>query len=59
MNALGCVLLGDPGYYGRFGFVSDPGLRYGDAPSRYFQRLAFSLAVPTGEVAFHPAFDAM
>jgi putative acetyltransferase len=29
MNVQGCVVLGDPGYYSRFGFVSDPGLRYG------------------------------
>jgi putative acetyltransferase len=58
MDAQGCVLLGDPGYYGRFGFVSDPGLRYGAAPPGYFQRLAFGPAVPEGEVAFHPGFDA-
>jgi putative acetyltransferase len=58
MNAQGCVLVGDPGYYGRFGFVSDPRLRYRAAPSEYFQRLAFGEAVPTGEVAFHPGFDA-
>ena len=32
LDAQGCVVLGDPGYYGRFGFVSDPGLRYGDVP---------------------------
>jgi putative acetyltransferase len=59
MNALGCVLVGDPGYYARFGFVNDPELRYGAAPAEYFQRLAFSQTVPKGEVAFHPAFDAV
>lgn len=57
-RAGGCVLLGDPGYYARFGFASDPALRYADAPARYFQRLAFCDVVPCGEVAFHPAFDA-
>jgi putative acetyltransferase len=51
-NAQGCVVLGDPGYYGRFGFVSDPELRFGDAESRYFQRLAFTDFVPKGDVAF-------
>lgn len=58
MKAQGCVVLGDPGYYGRFGFVRDPGLRYGTAPAEYFQRLAFGATIPEGEVAFHPAFDA-
>jgi putative acetyltransferase len=58
MNAQGCVVLGDPVYYGRFGFVSDPNLRYGNVPPEYFQRLAFRNAVPKGEVSFHPGFDA-
>jgi putative acetyltransferase len=58
MNAQGCVVLGDPGYYSRFGFVSDPGLRYGDVPPEYFQRLGFTEIVPKGEVVFHPGFDA-
>jgi putative acetyltransferase len=57
MNAQGCVVLGDPGYYGRFGFVSDPGLRYGDVPPEYFQRLELAGIMPEGEVAFHPGFD--
>ncbi|WP_338134465.1 MULTISPECIES: hypothetical protein [Bradyrhizobium] len=39
VNADGCVLLGDPAYYRRFGFTSDPVLTYGGEPSPYFQRL--------------------
>ena len=58
MNAQGCVVLGDPLYYGRFGFISDPNLRYGNVPPEYFQLLAFSDEVPRGEVLFHPGFDA-
>jgi putative acetyltransferase len=58
VNAQGCVVLGEPAYYGRFGFVGDPCLRYGDAPPEYFQRLAFTEAVPKGEVSFHPSFNA-
>jgi putative acetyltransferase len=58
MNAQGCVVLGDPLYYGRFGFISDPNLRYGNVPPEYFQRLAFSDEVPKGEVLFHTGFDA-
>jgi putative acetyltransferase len=57
-GAAGCVVLGDPAYYGRFGFASDPGLRFGDVPPRYFQRLVFSGVTPRGEVAYHPAFAA-
>jgi putative acetyltransferase len=58
LDAQGCVVLGDPGYYGRFGFVSDPGLRYGDVPPAYLQRMVFRGDAPKGEVAFHPGFDA-
>ncbi len=32
MGAEGCVVLGDPRYYGRFAFTNDPELRYGDVP---------------------------
>ncbi len=58
MKAHGCVVLGDPGYYGRFGFRSDPALRYGDVPARYFQGLPFTGGMPAGEVTYHPGFDA-
>jgi putative acetyltransferase len=53
----GCVLLGDPAYYRRLGFVSDPSLRYGEVPAEYFQRVSFTDSEPTGEVRYHPAFD--
>lgn len=57
LNADGCVLLGDPSYYSRFGFVSDPALTYGGAPSPYFQRLLLRGEPPKGDVRYHPAFD--
>lgn len=57
-GAEGCVLVGDPEYYRRFGFASDPALRFGEAPSRYVQYLGFSGAAPRGDVAYHPAFEA-
>jgi putative acetyltransferase len=56
LHAQGCVVLGDPGYYGRFGFVSDPDLRYGNVPPEYFQRLAFTGTAPKGNVSFHDGF---
>lgn len=55
-GARGCVVLGEPAYYGRFGFVSDPDLRLAGAPPVYFQRLALAGAPPSGEVAYHGAF---
>ncbi|MBP7001083.1 GNAT family N-acetyltransferase [Amaricoccus sp.] len=59
MGAQGCVLLGDPGYYRRFGFAPDPRLRFEGAPPEYFLRLAFPGAAPAaGAVAFHAAFHA-
>ena len=57
-GAKGCVVLGDPAYYGRFGFSCDPTLRYADAPAEYFQRLSFGAETPTGKVDYHPAFGA-
>ena len=56
-RAAGCVVLGDPGYYGRFGFESDPELFYADVPPGYFQRLVLNGPAPKGEVRYHAGFD--
>lgn len=56
-GADGCVVLGDPGYYRRFGFASDPALFYRDVPPPYLQWLGFTRLRPAGAVTFHPAFD--
>jgi putative acetyltransferase len=58
LGGAGCVVLGDPEYYGRFGFESDPALCYGPEASPYLQRLVLDGAPPAGEVQYHPAFDA-
>ncbi|HEY7644997.1 MAG TPA: N-acetyltransferase [Hyphomicrobiales bacterium] len=55
-GARGCVVLGDPAYYRRFGFRSDPDLRFADAPAAYFQRLVIDGEPPSGVVGYHPAF---
>ena len=55
-GANGCVVLGDPTYYGRFGFEHDPQLSYPGPPAEYFQRLVFSGPAPTGTVSYAPAF---
>ena len=52
----GAALVGDPGYYGRFGFRGFPGLRLGDVPPRFVQALPFDGSEPQGELIHHPAF---
>lgn len=56
-GAGGCVLLGDPAYYGRFGFRAEPGLLLPGVPPEYFQALSFRGAPPQGAVTYHEAFD--
>lgn len=56
MGAAGCVLVGEPAYYGRFGFRTDPRLRYEGAPPEYFMHVAFSEVYGEGAVTYHPAF---
>ena len=56
-GAIGCVVLGDPVYYSRFGFAAAPGLVLPGVPPEYFQALVFSGSAPTGTVSYHVAFD--
>ncbi len=56
-GATGCVVLGDPAYYRRFGFAAMPGLVLPGVPPQYFQAVAFSGDVPDGDVSYHAAFD--
>ena len=55
-GAAGCVVLGEPAYYGRFGFRADPCLIYAGPPPEYVQALPFDGNMPSGAVAYHPAF---
>lgn len=57
-GAWGCVVLGDPNYYSRFGFNSDHDLQYDDVPPEYFQSLALTGEPAKGEVAYHEGFEA-
>ena len=56
MGARGCVLLGNPAYYGRFGFEHDPQLTYPGPPPEYFQRLIFHSEPASGVVRYARAF---
>ena len=56
-DAKGCVLLGDPEYYKRFGFRNDPKMRLRDVPQEYFLTLAFDKEeLPDADVIYNPAF---
>lgn len=57
-RAHGCVVLGDPRYYRRFGFEAVPGLTFPGVLPAYFQALAFEGNLPCGVVSYHEAFDA-
>lgn len=58
MGASGCVVLGDPAYYGRFGFAAMPALVYPGVPAQHFQALLLAGAMPCGTVSYHAAFEA-
>lgn len=55
-GAKGCVLVGDAGYYSRFGFTTFPGLEHDGVPSEYVLGLAFGSDAPTGRIQSHEAF---
>jgi len=60
MGPNGCVLLGDPAYYARFGFraapADGPALVYPGVPAEYFQSLPLNGPPLSGTVTYHPAF---
>ncbi|WP_053546118.1 GNAT family N-acetyltransferase [Corynebacterium deserti] len=56
-DAAGVVLLGDPGYYQRFGFEAVDGLVYPGAPAEYFMAVRLNAReFPQGVVEYHQAF---
>lgn len=55
-GACGCVLVGDPAFYGRFGFLQYPGVTCHGVPDENVLCLLMSGEIPTGEVVHHPAF---
>lgn len=58
IGAKGCVLLGDPGFYQRFGFEPKDGLILPDVPPEYFQALLLLGDLPQGVVTYHESFSA-
>ncbi len=57
-GAHGCVLLGSPSYYSRFGFYANSDLVLPGAPPELFLCLHLSGLCPHGEVKYHEAFNA-
>jgi putative acetyltransferase len=58
MQAAGCVLLGEPAYYARFGFQAHAGLQLPGVPPGYFMALALHAPVPEGIAHYRDAFNA-
>ena len=55
-GAAGCVLVGNPAYYGRFGWKTFPALAPVGEPAAYYQILPLAVAEPQCVVSFHPLF---
>ncbi|MEX2962245.1 GNAT family N-acetyltransferase [Microbulbifer sp. TYP-18] len=58
IKAKGCVLLGEPNYYHRFGFKPREGLVLMGVPPEYFQALVLQGDLPQGRVTYHESFSA-
>jgi predicted N-acetyltransferase YhbS len=56
-QAAGCVLVGDPGFYQRFGFDVHPGLVHQGVPNEFVLALSLGDKAPTGEIKAHRAFE--
>eukprot|EP01138_Halocafeteria_seosinensis_P000346 gb/GECG01000358.1/.p1 GENE.gb/GECG01000358.1/~~gb/GECG01000358.1/.p1 ORF type:complete len:176 (+),score=14.24 gb/GECG01000358.1/:1-528(+) len=57
LGASGCVVLGNPNFYQRFGFRREPSLGLAGAPAAYFQAVVFDGVVPKGMVTYHESFN--
>ena len=57
-DAAGCVLVGDPAYYSRFGFRLFPELCPDGEPAEYFQIMPLNTKQPDSVISFHPLFHA-
>lgn len=58
-GAAGCVLLGDPSYYQRFGFMARPELTLAGVPAEFFLSRVMGGVLPEGEVGYHAVFASL
>jgi putative acetyltransferase len=56
LGAQGCVLVGNPAFYRRFGFENNPALRMEGVPPEVLMCLPMGDKMPEGNVTHHPAF---
>lgn len=55
-DALGCMLIGNPAYYKRFGFEHAPENAPENVPAEVFMVKLFREITPKGRLHYHPAF---
>lgn len=55
-GAAGCVVVGDPDFYTKFGFLHQIQLKLPDCAPQYFMARSLQGPVPSGIVAYHAAF---
>jgi putative acetyltransferase len=58
LDAQGCILVGDPPYYARFGFSPLPGSAPPGQPPEFFMVRLLRGQLPVGPIHFHEAFGA-
>jgi len=58
LGVAGAVLVGEPAFYGRFGFAGRPGLTHEGVPDQFVMGISFGAETPRGMIRFHPAFAA-
>jgi putative acetyltransferase len=56
MNALGCILTGNPMYYKKFGFQLAPENAPSNESAEFFMLVQLSSSLPQGKFSFHEAF---
>jgi predicted N-acetyltransferase YhbS len=57
LGANGCILVGDPAYYTRFGFRLSPSNTPGGESTEFFMVKLLGHQQPTGPIYFHRAFN--
>ena len=58
LGAAGCVVLGDPAFYERFGFRNHEELHLAGVPATHFMALSLGdKMIPHGTVVYHEAFS--
>ncbi|MCA1407803.1 N-acetyltransferase [Ensifer sp. IC3342] len=55
-GASGCVVVGEPAFYRKFGFANDPALVFPGCAPQYLMVLHLSEARVSGTLSYHPAF---